>query len=83
MLADAEGVVVVPELLAGPLVELAERKRTDDAFSQALLAAGFPLDDTYPLPKHMREFLPAFTDTGTLPSKDEVRLAREMFLNGA
>ncbi len=77
LLADVEGVVVVPDSMALALCEEAEKKRPDDAFSQALFAADFPLDDTYPLPAHMREFLPAFLRDGTLPDRETARLARQ------
>ena len=77
ILADADGVVVVPNALARSVAELAQQKMPADAFGQALLAAGFPLDDTYPLPPHMRAFLPAFIENGALPTQDEVRRARE------
>lgn len=77
ILADTDGQVVIPAHLAEPLADLAEAKQKLDAFSQALLAAGHPLDDTYPLPAHMKGFLAAFTDTGALPSHDEIRRARQ------
>jgi regulator of RNase E activity RraA len=72
ILADADGVVVVPRALAESLADAADSKREADAFSQALLAAGFALDDAYPLPAHMRKFLPRYREAGVLPNPDDV-----------
>lgn len=73
ILADGDGVVVVPQALAEPLAVAADAKRDDDAFSHALLSAGFSLDDAYPLPAHMRRFLQRYRDAGILPSPNEIR----------
>ncbi len=76
ILADAEGVIVVPGDKAERLAEQAEKKRSRDAFSKALLAAGFPLDDAYPLPAYMLRFEGRFAANGRLPTEAEVREAR-------
>ncbi len=76
IVADSEGVVVVPAALAEEVARLAEEKRADDRFSQALLEAGFPLDDTYPLPAHMRPFLAEFHRSGALPSAQAIAETR-------
>lgn len=73
ILADGDGVLVVPSALAGRLAEGAEAKRDSDAFSHALLSNGFGLDDAYPLPGHMKQFLPLYVKDGTIPTVDEVR----------
>jgi regulator of RNase E activity RraA len=78
IVADAEGIVVVPYQLAQKVVEEAEAKRGDDKFSHALLANGFGLDDAYPLPGHMRQFLSAFHDSGTLPNAADIIRARSL-----
>lgn len=74
VLADADGVVVVPATVVNSLADLAESKREDDAFSRALLNSGFPLDSSYPLPAHMRKFLARYRDEGKLPSFEETNI---------
>lgn len=73
IIADADGVVVIPAELVEQVCDKAENKVQDDAFSQALLASGFGLDDAYPLPAHMRGFLDDFIRTGALPDRDRFR----------
>lgn len=77
IVADADGLVVVPAALADEVARRAAEKAPADAFSQALLAYGFPLDDAYPLPPHMRRFLSDFLKSGALPDRDAVALARK------
>lgn len=74
IIADADGVVVIPAALVEQVCDKAENKAQADAFSQALLAAGFGLDDAYPLPAHMRGLLDDFIRTGTLPNRDRFRV---------
>ena len=76
ILADADGLLVVPDRMAPEIVQRVEAKWGADAFSQALLKAGFPLDDAYPLPAHMRQFLSAFETAGALPSHEAAARAR-------
>lgn len=72
VLADEDGVVVVPQSLAEKLADAADKKRESDGFSRALLLAGFGLDDAYPLPAHMRTFLPRYLESGVLPDLVEI-----------
>lgn len=72
IVADADGVVVVPQALVEQLAEAASVKRDDDAFSLALLSAGFSLDHAYPLPAYMRNFQKRFSEEGILPNAEEV-----------
>ncbi|WP_419178059.1 RraA family protein [Caballeronia sordidicola] len=76
IVGDTDGVVVVPERLVFDVVELAESKRLHDQFSQALLAAGFGLDDAYPLAPHMNPFLLRYMEDQILPMQEEVDAAR-------
>jgi regulator of RNase E activity RraA len=76
LIADSEGIVVVPAAHAEALAETAELKRISDAFSQALLFDGFGLDDAYPLPQHMKSFLKEFSSTGCLPTRAAVAAVR-------
>ena len=67
IIADGDGVVVVPDRLAAELVILLASRKRKDAFSRALLKGGHGLDDAYPLPDHMRQFQSQFERDGTLP----------------
>lgn len=73
LLADADSVVVVPAALAQELATRGEAMNVEDAFCQQLLAAGFPLDEAYPLPSALRGDLERFRRDGSIPSLDEVR----------
>jgi len=75
IIADADGQVVVPASMVEELVDKATEKARLDAFSQALLEEGYPLDDAYPLPAHMKLFLEAFSLTGALPTPEQVSQA--------
>jgi regulator of RNase E activity RraA len=74
--ADGDGVVVVPPDLAAGVLDDCEARRGDEAFSTALIAAGFPLADAYPLADHLRQFRARFLAEGVLPSSGEVAAAR-------
>ena len=69
VLADDDGVIIVPDALAVGVADLAEAKRPKDAFSTALLKAGFPLDHAYPLPAGMSGALAEFHADGRLPKR--------------
>ncbi len=76
LVADAEGVVVIPQTLVGEVADLGVAQRELDAFSTALLNAGFGLDDAYPLPHRMKCFLAAFQSERRLPTVEEVAATR-------
>lgn len=67
MLADADGVVVVPAGLAGSVADAAEEMQAAESYSQSLLEAGFSLDEAFPLPAHRRTELAAFLRDGVVP----------------
>lgn len=69
ILADADAVVVVPAALAADLAGRAETALARDAFSQRLLAAGFALDEAYPVPTHREADLERFQRDGSLPRR--------------
>ena len=50
-----------------------EATNREDEFCQRLLAAGFPLDEAYPLPAALRGDLERFTQDGYVPSLEDVR----------
>jgi regulator of RNase E activity RraA len=80
ILADTDGVVIVPAAVAPSVADKAEAKAISDRFSQALLAAGFAMDDAYPLGAHMEIFLPAFLNDGALPSSEAVARERNSLI---
>lgn len=76
VVADEEGVVVIPDSHIAQVLETAEAKQQSDQFSRALLRAGHVLDVAYPLPVHMRQYLLDFLQTGKVPSASQLRLVR-------
>lgn len=76
IIADSDGVVVVPATVLSQVIESAQSKRNDDRFSQALFASGFGLEDAYPLPAHMRVFADRFLQDGKVPTAKQVSDAR-------
>lgn len=73
LLADTDSVVVVPAALAEDVAARGEEMNDEDAFCQRLLAAGFPLDEAYPLPAALRGDFERFKREGVVPPLDEVR----------
>ena len=45
----------------------------EDVFCQKLIAAGYPIDDAYPLPARMKPHLERFARDGHVPSHAEVK----------
>jgi len=70
VLADADAVVVLPAALVAAVAERAETALARDAFSQRLLAAGFPLDEAYPLPPSRATEFDRFGRDGSVPRRD-------------
>lgn len=54
IIADMDGVVVVPPQHAEAMLKKAEEMALEDEFSQELLRGGAPLDEAYPLPQAKR-----------------------------
>jgi 4-hydroxy-4-methyl-2-oxoglutarate aldolase len=77
IVADIDGVVVVPTTALSQVLEKAQAKRDDDRFSQALFAAGSGLGDAYPLPAHMRAFRDRFVREGVVPTAVQILQARQ------
>ena len=69
VLADSDAAVVIPAKLVATIVERYEARKSRDAFSQALLTAGHPLDESYPLPEARAADLEAFLASGTVPPR--------------
>lgn len=70
ILADTDAAIVVPVSLATDLAGRAEEALARDAFSQRLLAAGFALDEAYPVPAGRAADLERFRRDGSLPRRD-------------
>jgi len=72
ILADTDAVIVIPARLADEVAARGLEADVVDEFCQRLLAAGFPLDDAYPLPEALHEDLERFRQTGVIPDRAEV-----------
>ena len=75
ILADADGVMVLPAALLDELVTRAQERESEEAFCAALLRSGQPLRVAYPLPAPLRPFLTRYRADGHLPSAEEIRAA--------
>ncbi len=73
ILGDADGVIVIPDALVAQVLERGEAALASDEFSQRLLAAGFMLDEAYPLPPALKPDLARYWQDGTVPSIAEFR----------
>ncbi len=73
ILADETSVIVIPADLAELVARKDEANRDEEAFSQALLAVGFPLEDAFPLPERMRPYLERYREDDTVPNLEQVR----------
>ena len=73
LIADADGVLVVPASLHSALAESAPRLLAEEAFSKALLARGHRIADAYPIPARLRDAFETWRRTGVLPDPATVR----------
>jgi 5-oxopent-3-ene-1,2,5-tricarboxylate decarboxylase/2-hydroxyhepta-2,4-diene-1,7-dioate isomerase len=69
IMADDDAVVVIPAGLAESIADQFEARKPREAFSQALLKAGHPLQESYPLPEARLADLDAFLASGTVPPR--------------
>jgi regulator of RNase E activity RraA len=77
IVADSDGIVVVPAAVVCEVLDRAQVRRDDDRFSQALFAAGCELGDAYPLPAYMRVFRDRYVREGVLPTAAQILDARQ------
>ena len=73
ILADTDSVIVVPPQLAEEVAKQGEAMNLEDVFCQKLIAAGYPIDDAYPLPARMKPDLERFARDGYVPTHEEVQ----------
>jgi regulator of RNase E activity RraA len=73
ILADVDSVIVIPPHLAEEVAQQGEQMNLEDVFCQKLIAAGYPIDDAYPLPAMMKPHLERFARDGYVPSHAEVK----------
>jgi regulator of RNase E activity RraA len=66
IIADTDAVVVVPRSLAEEVARRGAEMAARDEFSQRLLAAGYPLDEAYPVPEQRAEEFERFRRDGTV-----------------
>lgn len=67
MVADADGVVVVPAERVSEVATRATELTDRDEFSQKLLGLGHALDEAYPLPPQQLDAYARFRETGVVP----------------
>lgn len=75
VLADADGVLVLPRPLVELVIEQHDVALVKERFSRQLLLAGFALGDVFPLPPSLEPFLERFAASGALPDPHAVRQA--------
>lgn len=75
ILADEDGVLVLPLDLVDLVIARQANALGKEGFSRRLLTEGFPLADVFPLPEALAPFLDEFSATGTIPDLDAVRTA--------
>ena len=73
ILADVDSVIVIPPHFAEEVARQGEQMNLEDVFCQKLIAAGYPIDDAYPLPARMKPHLERFARDGYVPSHAEVK----------
>jgi regulator of RNase E activity RraA len=73
IIADADGIVVLPASLLDQLAPGAERLLSQEEFSKALLGRGHRIADCYPIPERLRPAYEAWRKAGVLPDDATVR----------
>lgn len=75
VLADEDGVLVLPRALVDLLIARHEAGAVKERFSRQLLLAGFALAEVFPLPPALDPCLERFAATGAMPKPAVVRQA--------
>ncbi|MBB3182017.1 RraA family protein [Variovorax sp. Sphag1AA] len=75
ILADRDGVVVIPERWVQDVIEGFEAFTKEEQFCRSLLLAGMSLHQAYPMPPAIRPLFERYLLDGRLPSEAEVRQA--------
>ncbi|MCB8839469.1 RraA family protein [Aurantimonas sp. VKM B-3413] len=75
VLADEDGVLVLPLSLVERLIERHAAASVKERFSRQLLLAGFALAEVFPLPAALEPFLKDFAKTERVPTAETVRQA--------
>ncbi|HEU4656037.1 MAG TPA: hypothetical protein VFR97_00865 [Capillimicrobium sp.] len=73
VLADEDGVVIIPEDAVAQLAAAAARAGALEAYSQRLLEAGHPLDAAYPVAPALLDAFEDFRRDGVIPDPTEKR----------
>jgi regulator of RNase E activity RraA len=68
ILADGDSVIVIPASKAEEVAEKALAVGDEEEFCARLIAAGFPIDEAYPLPPARRADFDRFKLDGTVPA---------------
>lgn len=75
VLADRDGILILPLPLVERLVAEVDSARTREAFSLRLISEGFALAEVFPLPPSLVPLMAAFGATGIMPAVEKVREA--------
>lgn len=72
ILADRDGVIVIPERWVHDVIDGFEMFTKEEQFCRSLLLAGLPLHQAYPMPPAIRPLFERYVADGRLPSESEV-----------
>ena len=72
VLADEDGILVLPLSLVERLIERHAAASVKERFSRQLLLSGFALTEVFPLPTALEPYLESFAATGTVPAAGTV-----------
>jgi regulator of RNase E activity RraA len=73
LLADGDGVMVIPPTLVSTVAEKGDDLLREEEFCRKLLRRGHALKECYPMPPKLRPLYQHWLDDGTLPTTEEVR----------
>ncbi|MEC5325262.1 RraA family protein [Aurantimonas sp. A3-2-R12] len=75
ILADGDGILVLPRALVDLVIERHDAASVKERFSRHLLVTGFALAEVFPLPAALEPFLQRFAATDEMPDQAAVRRA--------
>ncbi|VCU71050.1 4-hydroxy-4-methyl-2-oxoglutarate aldolase [Pigmentiphaga humi] len=73
IVADGDGVIVIPASLAADVVEKGDALTRKEEFCRGLIERGHTLAEAFPMPAGLAPHFATYLETGRLPTADEVR----------
>lgn len=73
IVADGDGVIVIPAALAATVVERSDALTRKEEFCRELIERGHTLAEAFPMPARLAAHFETYLATGRLPTADEVR----------